>query len=214
MTDHSIRYRHFTLPPGSPFASTTDSAKVLLRHDQASTTEHALYVVVELGADFNQGRYVDPANLARERAVRAGRMLCELVFMSYAPPLDTNQLTIAGEPAAPVQLRVARSPLDVAAAGDQDALAVHLFAQLGAQPVLGEAGLALQEAAVGGFAHEVGTLRMTDTGNGVVDDTLKFLAHDNLYACVSAVVPTSPAANPSLTLAALALRLAQHLSMP
>jgi choline dehydrogenase-like flavoprotein len=78
--------------------------------------------------------------------------------------------------------------------------------------VLGEDGLGLQTAALGWVAHEVGTLRMAGDGTGVVDQDLKFLAYDNLYAaCDNCVFPTSPAANPSLTLAALALRLARTL---
>jgi choline dehydrogenase-like flavoprotein len=47
--------------------------------------------------------------------------------------------------------------------------------------------------------------------DGVVDTNLKFLSYDNLYACDLSVFPTSPAANPTLTLAALAMRLAEHL---
>jgi choline dehydrogenase-like flavoprotein len=101
---------------------------------------------------------------------------------------------------------VAPSPHDVAEA---DRIAADLFAALGAQPVLGEDGLGLQTAALGGMAHEVGTLRMAGDGTGVVDQDLKFLAYENLYACDNSVFPTSPAANPSLTLAALALRLAR-----
>lgn len=42
---------------------------------------------------------------------------------------------------------------------------------------------------------------------------LKFLAYDNLFACDNSVFQAqSPAANPSLTTAALALRLAAHLT--
>jgi choline dehydrogenase-like flavoprotein len=44
-----------------------------------------------------------------------------------------------------------------------------------------------------------------------VDENLKFHAYDNLYACDLSVFPTSPAANPTLTLAALSLRLADHI---
>ena len=78
--------------------------------------------------------------------------------------------------------------------------------------VLGEDGLGLETAPIGGVAHEVGTLRMAGDGTGVVDADLKFLAYDNLYACDNSVFPASPAANPSLTTAALALRLARHLT--
>ncbi|WP_408997063.1 GMC oxidoreductase [Streptomyces europaeiscabiei] len=46
---------------------------------------------------------------------------------------------------------------------------------------------------------------------GIIDSGLRFLGYDNLYACDNSVFPTSRAATPSLTLAALALRLAEHL---
>jgi choline dehydrogenase-like flavoprotein len=95
---------------------------------------------------------------------------------------------------------------------EADALAAALFAQLGAEPVLGEDGLGLLEADLGGVAHEVGTLRMSADGTGVVDENLKHVDYDNVFACDNSVFPASPAANPSLTLAALAIRLAQHLT--
>jgi GMC oxidoreductase len=211
ITDHTIRYRHFTLAPHSPHASTTDSAKVVLRHPDATAHRHAFDVVVELGADFNQGRYVDPGHLARERAERADWMLCELVFMSYAPLADNNTLTIAGDPAAAVTLNMNPVPPTDADAAEADALAEHLFAELRAQPVLGEGTLELQTADLGGVAHEVGTMRMAADGSGVVDADLRVLSYSNLFVCDNSVFPASPAANPSLTLAALALRLAEHL---
>jgi choline dehydrogenase-like flavoprotein len=46
---------------------------------------------------------------------------------------------------------------------------------------------------------------------GVVNENLRFLGHERIYACDLSVFPTSPAANPTLTLAALAIRLADHL---
>jgi choline dehydrogenase-like flavoprotein len=63
-------------------------------------------------------------------------------------------------------------------------------------------------ADLGGVAHEVGTLRMTATGEGVVDTDLAFRGCSNLYACE---FPVSPGVNPSLTTVALTLRLARHL---
>jgi choline dehydrogenase-like flavoprotein len=85
------------------------------------------------------------------------------------------------------------------------------MAAFGAEPLQGET-LELKPGGLGAVAHEVGTLRMGDAGNGVVDSDLKFRAYDNLYACDNSVFPTSPAANPSLTLGALALRLSRHLT--
>jgi choline dehydrogenase-like flavoprotein len=47
--------------------------------------------------------------------------------------------------------------------------------------------------------------------DGVVDADLRMLAYDNLYVCDLSVFPTSPAANPTLSLTALAFRLARRL---
>lgn len=68
----------------------------------------------------------------------------------------------------------------------------------------------------GGFgvvAHEVGTMRMQGpkTSQGVVDAHLKVHGFKDLHVCDLSVFPVSPPANPSLTLAALSLRLAEHL---
>ena len=64
------------------------------------------------------------------------------------------------------------------------------------------------------FAHEVGTMRMpTPTGQGsVVTDNLLVKGFENLYACDASVLPYSVEANPSLTLTAITLRLADHLT--
>jgi choline dehydrogenase-like flavoprotein len=60
--------------------------------------------------------------------------------------------------------------------------------------------------------HPMGTARMSDNpAAGVVDRDLR--THDvaNLYVCSSAVFPTTGHANPTLTIVALAHRLADHL---
>jgi len=63
--------------------------------------------------------------------------------------------------------------------------------------------------------HAGGSMRMgvsSDREQCVVDPNLKFLNIENLYACDVSVFPRIPAANPALTLAALALRLSGHLA--
>ncbi|KAI1370394.1 hypothetical protein F4677DRAFT_451469 [Hypoxylon crocopeplum] len=65
----------------------------------------------------------------------------------------------------------------------------------------------------GAVAHEVGTMRMgVKQGKSVVDENLKVHFVNNLYVCDLSVFPYSPMANPSLTLVALAIRLADYLS--
>lgn len=60
--------------------------------------------------------------------------------------------------------------------------------------------------------HHVGTARMgSDPRTSVVDANCKVHGMDNLFIAGSAVFPTSSQANPTLTIVALALRLADHL---
>lgn len=215
VTDHTIRFRHFLLPAGSPLASATQSAKVLLRDPTADTTHHAFDIVVELGSNLNQGRYVDPRDLANDEADLNGAMLGEIVFMHYADLNPTNNVQLGGpDPITPVQLTINRTGPSQAERDAGDALAQAFLNSISAVDAPDEEGpLTLADAALGGVSHEVGTLRMnTDALSGVVNDDLRFHHYENLYACDNSVFPASPAANPSLTLAALALRLAGHLT--
>ena len=61
-------------------------------------------------------------------------------------------------------------------------------------------------------SHQCGTARMgSDPASSVVDANLKAHDLDNLYIVDASVLPTSAAVNPSLTVAALALRAGEHL---
>lgn len=67
-------------------------------------------------------------------------------------------------------------------------------------------------ASVRGARHHMGTTRMhADPRRGVVDADCRVHGITNLYVAGSSVFPTSGAANPTLTIVALALRLALHL---
>jgi choline dehydrogenase-like flavoprotein len=61
--------------------------------------------------------------------------------------------------------------------------------------------------------HHIGTARMgSDPRTSVVGSDCRVHGIDNLYIAGSAVFPTSSQANPTLTIVALALRLAEHLA--
>jgi choline dehydrogenase-like flavoprotein len=63
-----------------------------------------------------------------------------------------------------------------------------------------------------GGCHHMGTTRMhDDPARGVVDRNLKVHGVANLYVAGSSVFPTAGAPNPTLTLTALSMRLADHL---
>jgi choline dehydrogenase-like flavoprotein len=67
---------------------------------------------------------------------------------------------------------------------------------------------------ISGSHHHMGTTRMADSPrNGVVNKDCRVHGIENLYVAGSSVFPTSGFVNPTLTLVALALRLADHLSV-
>jgi choline dehydrogenase-like flavoprotein len=86
----------------------------------------------------------------------------------------------------------------------------QVIAELAGEAIFGQ-DLTLKRAGLGGVAHEVGTLRLGVEGTGVVDENLQYNGYDNLFVCDLSVFPTSPAANPTLTLVALSLRLVEHI---
>jgi choline dehydrogenase-like flavoprotein len=65
---------------------------------------------------------------------------------------------------------------------------------------------------ISGGWHHMGTLRMnSDPKQGVTDANCKVHGINNLYIGGAAVYPTAGAVNPTFTLVALSLRLADHL---
>jgi choline dehydrogenase-like flavoprotein len=65
---------------------------------------------------------------------------------------------------------------------------------------------------IGGLYHHLGTTRMhADPSHGVVDPSCRVHDVEDLYVAGGSVFPTSGAANPTLTIVALALRLADEL---
>ena len=213
ITDHTIRFRHFTVPPHHVHSSTTDSAKAVIQHPAATADAHAFDIVVELGTELNQGRYADPVDLREEVRIRAGWMMCEVVFQYYADLLNQNFVRLASaDPVNFVEVHVERAtpspPSSPRPMRSRKACSPPSTPNpCTARPVRP----ALMDAKLGGVAHEVGTLRMSETDQGVVDQNLQFREYENLYACDNSVLPASAAANPTLTLASLALRLAEHL---
>jgi choline dehydrogenase-like flavoprotein len=105
--------------------------------------------------------------------------------------------------------------------GTQDAQAVLRAFQLlresmsrsgAAQVVFDDELLAGQIARSIPLGHHMGTARMAaSAGGGVVDVDCAVFGLPNLYIASSAVFPTSSHANPTLTIVALAVRLARHL---
>lgn len=217
LTDHAIYWNHFWLGTDSPLFNAYGSVKILSRPKEGEDPEARppFNVQLELGSDFNQGRYLDPDLLQAHLLGRTGRTLGELVFLSHTELQDGNHVTFQGADATPV-VSMAHAPVGPAAQQWMETYRERLFQELGVELI--NSG----RAELGGVAHEVGTLRMAvQTGgvaerrgearDGPVDADLKLTGVDRLYVCDLSVFPTSPAANPTLTLVALAQRLAKAL---
>ena len=72
---------------------------MLLRHNKAGhkpggapphTDDRRHNVILELGADFNHGRLIDPDILAEHLRVHGDTMICEVVFLFDAPLQERN----------------------------------------------------------------------------------------------------------------------------
>lgn len=210
ITDHPIFFTHFSVPQGRTWHRVDASSKTLSRHTQASAGNRPYNILLELGADLNQGRYLDPDTLDRHRQLKGDAMLCEVVFLFNAPLVEQNRLEHTGPSYAKPVVRMQDSPAADGFLAEVNEMKDQIIGELGGEAIAG-GDLSLKRAPLGGVAHEVGTLRMGAGDTGVVDEDLRFNGYDNLFVCDLSVFPTSPAANPTLTLAALSLRLADHL---
>jgi choline dehydrogenase-like flavoprotein len=215
----TFRYVHFGIPDTSPLYSATGSAKILVQHMDPTPTQHGWNAVLEIGSDWNQARYVDPDIIAEHAKLRGeNSQLCELVFLTASPLGDENyvlpSLDGQDDDGRPMRVHCKMQRRAEAMLPEMEDLKQKIVSFAKAYPLPGEnVGLPLILAPIGGVAHEAGTMRLSDDPkNGVVDANLKMHNYENLYCCDLSVFPTSPAANPSLTLAALAMRLADRLA--
>jgi hypothetical protein len=223
LTEHLMGWVHFEIPPGSPFCRADTSAKLLSTPGRSGEEWNLL---LDLGSDLNLG-YTDAASWARS-ATSDGAVAGQLVFFGRADPGD-GSVAFGPDPWLALNLpeneglpEATLQPGMRGAIPDRwNTLARKIIAGLSARRLKGEqdqdgenkAGWpALKVGDMGYVAHEVGTLRMSEKDQkGVVDADLQVKGNEGLFVCDNSVFPTSPAANPSLTLAALALRLADHI---
>jgi choline dehydrogenase-like flavoprotein len=136
------------------------------------------------------------------RHLRLTSLLEQLPDPHNRVTLDPHETDIYGVPLPRIAYR-----LDAyLRAGLSAARAAHgeIFRRLGATEV--HHGDAFE-----GAGHIIGTARMgSDPKSSVVDRELRSHDHPNLFIVGAAVFPTSATANPTLTIAALSLRAADH----
>ncbi|MBO3748420.1 hypothetical protein J5X84_20285 [Streptosporangiaceae bacterium NEAU-GS5] len=205
ITDHQTYYQRFVIPHTSEYFDADMATKIVFQTAVGDRDRGVpLNVVVELGADFNQYWVDEDAE-----ALDHGSMPGVVVFFPAVPLEDENSVALGKGPG-----RTGRTVIDMhhPMVPDLGATVLDLSRQV-VDALQGEFRDGVKAAGLGAVGHEAGTLRMGAEGAPrVVDSDLKVPEFDNLYVCDLSVFPTSPAANPSLTLAALAMRLAAHLA--
>ena len=234
VTDHPIAWTHFEIPPfslkessdnsgdhvisSSPFYDRYGTVKTVSQAINSENHEGIYNVLIELGADFNQGRNIDPEIF--QQSVQKNSMLCEIVFLTNMELVEGNHLVFQEEKDFRPQSHVKNPGLSSALRQEINAIRDKIIEALGGK-VLDEAW---GDGSLGFVAHEVGGLRMEvkDSNNigkklqsqldGVVNEYGKLLNEDRIYVCDLSIFPTSPAANPSLTAVAMAIRLGDELS--
>lgn len=222
LTEHVMAHIWFQIPRSSLFCRPGRAAHLLSQPGPHSAADDLgrCNVQLQVNSDllFDQTRIEDvPQNLTE---TGDGAVAAQLVFMA-GRDLDqdgrldfTDESWLGGLNAAGGRRpRSVTLTMDHAAAAPEawHSMSDRVLEQFDAQS-LPAVPLGLRVSASGAVSHEVGTMRMGESKDtAVVDPDLQVFDQPGLYVCDNSVFASSPAANPSLTLAALGLRLADHL---
>jgi choline dehydrogenase-like flavoprotein len=149
-----------------------------------------------------------PGPLARH-GVRLLDRMTGLIAIASDQPQAQNRVTRGG----------ATGPLGIGAArvhhrySTRDRAARSVLART-AREVLKEAGAVFTITMhVRTFSHALGTVRMGPAaGAAPLDEACRFRGSDNLFVADASALPTSAGVNPSLTIAAVALRTGAHIA--
>jgi choline dehydrogenase-like flavoprotein len=160
--------------------------------------------------DFTAGEGPWGRAMARHECHTFGRWRAIEVMTEHLPEpssrvdLDPDRRDTLGDPV--LRFAFVRSAADAATQRAGREAMLRLFAAAGVADV--EEAQDLAPA-----AHHMGTCRMSRLADeGVVDANLQVHGADGLHVVGSAVFPTGGAVTPTLTIAALAMRLADHLA--
>jgi choline dehydrogenase-like flavoprotein len=208
LTDHPAFFSNtYELASTSPFAGFENHAKVLMFHKQASDTQHPYNIELLINPKYWDVGHADD-DVWKQEVGNDQRTLVRMQFV-FASPLDNrNQILNRGEGrklGVNVHRNETGSHLFNEVRDIRNAVLTHLQAQH-------DPNDGMHFGNEGTVHHAGGSMRMSGDHSGVVDEDLRMEGYDNLYICDVSVYPMIPAANPSLTLAALALRLADELA--
>jgi choline dehydrogenase-like flavoprotein len=212
ITDHPIQYCRFEISKDSNFYREREGCKFVFHPKQPHCNTHPYNILLGIGSDLYLSRFRDPHIAQQFGMARKSKMLCEIVLMYHADLSESNSLVLPDtNDSCQMKMTINACPIAANVRDEAKTIAQKVIEHLGGVP-LERAEVDLDLAPLGNVAHEVGTLRMaTSESEGVVNPDLQFNGFQNLFVCDLSVFPSSPAANPTLTLAALSLRLGNHL---
>lgn len=208
LTDHPAFFSNlYELKSSSPYAGFENHAKVILYHKQAASTQHPYNVELLVNPKYWDVAHADD-DVWKQEIASDQRTMARLQFVLASPLDDRNQIFHRGEGqklGVKVHPNLSGSHLFNEVRDLRNNLLSFLQAHFNTND-------GMHFGNEGTVHHAGGSMRMSGNHSGVVDEALRMEAYDNLYVCDVSVFPIIPAANPSLTLAALALRLADHLA--
>jgi len=142
----------------------------------------------------------------------------EVIHQAEQSPEPTNRVMLGREkdalgcPRLRVEWKFSRSDSEAAARGRRVIAAELLRAGIGTVTLPDDGDLP-ELGTAAGTAHHIGTTRMhDDPKRGVTDRNARLHEVENVYVAGSSLFPTGAFANPTLTIVALAHRLADHLA--
>jgi choline dehydrogenase-like flavoprotein len=161
---------------------------------------------------INEGGWSRSAHKDQDFAVIEIQQLFEQVPDPENRVMLSDELDVLGCRKAKVERRL--SPIDIESLRRTNLILRDAFARSGLGRFVVDNDLTTPEftSVWHGASHHMGTTRMhDDPKQGVVDSNCKVHGVANLYIAGSSVFPTGGYANPTLTIVAMTLRLADHL---
>lgn len=203
LTDHPAFFpARYNIPDTNPLAGSDHHAKIFMSRKQASISDHPFNIEVLINPAFWHLRNADDDLL---RAPNPTQIEMKFIFSSF---LDDDNFIRSNGLGEKLSVKVKPNDTGVPHFDAARNMRNNILSSLNV-PFTANEGMGYGNE--GTVHHAGGSLRMSGDGTGVVDTNLKFEAYDNLYCADPSIWPFIPAANPALSLAALSIRLSQHL---
>lgn len=203
LTDHPAFFsRKYTIPDGNPFGGIDKHAKLLMFKRDARIDNHPFNIEILINPVYWNLRKPDDDI---QQQPNPSTIQMTFPFSSF---LNNDNFIRSNGIGKKLSVKVKENDSGVAHFNDAQAIRNRILSEL---EITFDPNEGMGYGNEGTVHHAGGTLRMSTNGTGVVDISLKFESYDNLYCADPSVWPFIPAANPSLTLVALSLRLAREI---